>query len=134
MHPLVPYLLGTQRDINRLINRGMDFIIKPLNVFNDLYQYVSVCSNIEEKRFYAEKFVNLLLSDDVQNSLTEIGMLSPFMKLKYDNKLSELQNEGKYLTISPFTSKSGVDEIKTHTEEYLKGDKEALIKIKNIII
>lgn len=66
------YLLGTQRDICRFSSRGVNVSIQPLLRYNDLYQYISVLS--AEKREDCEAFLSVLLSDEVQDSLSSIGM------------------------------------------------------------
>ena len=66
------YLLGTQRDVCRFSSRGVTVYSKLLPSYCDLYQYVSILS-----REYADaclEFVALLLSEDVQATLSEIGM------------------------------------------------------------
>ena len=63
------YMIGTQRDLDRLSKRDMEVEIKPLTLFNDLYQYVSICSSSNDKIEYANTFINLLLSDKWQNKL-----------------------------------------------------------------
>ena len=66
------YLLGTQRDVCRFSSRGVTVYSKLLPAYCDLYQYVSILS-----REYADaclEFVALLLSEDVQATLSEIGM------------------------------------------------------------
>ena len=68
------YLLGTQRDVNRFSARGKEVYRKELTGYCDLYQYVSVLS--AEKRVDCMKFVGALLSEEVQNRLSDIGMLS----------------------------------------------------------
>jgi hypothetical protein len=74
----VKWFLGTQRDVNRLETRGMSVKVTPLERFNDLYQYVSITSSDQIKRYYAEQFINYLVSEQVQKKLNEIGMLSCF--------------------------------------------------------
>ncbi len=128
-------LLGTQRDVFRLINRGVDFEIKPLSEFSDLYQYVSITSNNQLKRFYAEKFVNFLISQEVQNKLTEIGLFSPYFSCKYDNdKLNAMEKVKIKSTISAFTDKGKIKDINDMSFLAVKGDENSILKIKNIIV
>lgn len=68
------YLLGTQRDECRFAARGANVYSKPLSDYCDLYQYISVLSS--EKREDCEQFLKTLLSDEVQDTLSEIGMYS----------------------------------------------------------
>lgn len=71
-------LIGTQRDLFRLENKGLDLEVKPLGVFNDLYQYYSILSSDDEKAAAALGFSKYLLSEKVQKRLNKIGMLSAF--------------------------------------------------------
>lgn len=66
------YLLGTQRDECRFAARGVTVYQKQLSAYCDLFQYISVLS--AEKRSECEHFVDTLLSEPVQKSLSEIGM------------------------------------------------------------
>lgn len=66
------FLLGTQRDVCRFASRGVTVYSRILPNYCDLYQYVSILS--AEKEEACRQFVGLLLSDDVQNNLNEIGM------------------------------------------------------------
>lgn len=66
------YLLGTQRDKCRFQSRGVTVYERPLTEFCDLYQYISVLSS--EKREDCMALVHMLLSDEVQNTLENIGM------------------------------------------------------------
>ncbi len=67
------YLLGTQRDVCRFRTRGVEAQSTPLTEYNDLYQYISVLS--AEKREDCLALLDELLSESVQSSLAEIGML-----------------------------------------------------------
>ena len=52
------YLLGTQRDIYRFISRKVEYSVKPLTGFNDLYQNISVLTNDKERCAAAEIFLS----------------------------------------------------------------------------
>ncbi len=80
------YLVGTHRDINRIIARGEDCYITPLDGFSDLIQYVSVTTSDKEKSFYAQKFANYLANEG-QTKLTNIGMFSPYKNGIYSDGL-----------------------------------------------
>lgn len=127
-------LLGTQRDINRLNRRGMEYQATPLKEYNDLYQYISVMSQSYEKKYYSDKFVEFLLSENSQNKLTQIGMMSLTQKGLYDGSLGELEKIEQNYTISAFSSKQLLSEVKEQSYLALKGQKEAQIKLKNVII
>ena len=71
------YLIGTQRDINRIIARGEDFLITPLDGFSDLIQYLAITTTDAKKNFYAQKFATFL-AENCSSYLTTIGMYSPY--------------------------------------------------------
>lgn len=129
------FFLGTQRDVIRLTNRGFEFIASPLSCYNDLYQYVSVVTKDESKAHYAKNFVEYLLSDKVQNSLGEIGMLSPYIKAeqKYE-QLTKMQEEKIKSSISAFISKEELLALQNFAVDGINGNIDALNKIKNIAI
>lgn len=82
------YLLGTQRDIFRLKTRNVNFKIKPITEFNDLYQNISItnkCGN----RNYAREFIKFLLSK--QSNISKIGLFSEGINL-YDDELKDCEN------------------------------------------
>jgi len=70
------YLLGTQRDAQRFLSRGVSVEATPLNDFTDLCQYIAVMK--EENREICERFISYLQGEEVQGRLSEIGMLSPY--------------------------------------------------------
>ena len=66
------YLLGTQRDSNRFNSRGVTVYSRELSAYCDLYQYVCILS--EDMKKECRLFLDVLFSDDIQSSLTDIGM------------------------------------------------------------
>ncbi len=131
----VKYFLATQRDVSRLINRGMEFSAQPLNRYNDLYQYISVTSEKPQKRFYAEQFVNYLISDKVQKTLSSIGMYSPYIDVEYDDARHQLmQSARSNFTVSAFSSPIILKEMQRLSQLAITGDKEAINKIKNMCV
>ncbi len=130
-----PYFLATQRDIHRLNNRGMDYKAEPLYAFCDLYQYASVTATDQTKNYYANDFVNYILSESVQKNLSNIGMFSCFYQVDYtDNALSSMQKGKNFSTISAFTQKKKLLELQELSLLSAKGEIGALNKIKNILI
>lgn len=128
------FLLGTQRDIERLGRRGMEVLIKPITSFNDLYQYVSVCSKDQNEIEYAESFVKLLLSEEIQLKLSEIKMASEFYKIDYSFPFSELQKEGERSAISSFVEKGEIIELQNDLRQ-IKGESDTLnFKINKVLI
>lgn len=101
------YLLGTQRDECRFAARDATIYSKPLSDYCDLYQYISVLSS--EKREDCEHLLKTLLSDEVQENLSEIGM--------YPTKGAE---GGR--TVSVFSSDEALEQLGNlaRTEENVK--------------
>lgn len=94
-------LLGTQRDIYRLSNKGMDFEYEVLNGFSDLFQNMFITCAEKEKFEFCESFLSYMLSDETQERLTEIGMLSVTKNNLYNGTLMEKLEK---ITIENFTS------------------------------
>lgn len=130
-----PYFLATQRDLVRLNNRGMEYISKPLTAYNDLYQYICITSVDNNKRFYAQAFVQHLLSEKIQKTLTDISMFSPYYQLSYENDYyNQMQTQGVFNTISAFTPALKLKEMQGDSALAVAGDKEAINKIKNMLV
>ena len=129
-----PFMLGTQRDVVRLNTRGISAEIIALSEYNDLYQYLSVVSEDEMKREYAQKFVKFILSESVQEKLNKISMLSVFYKVNLDSGLDKLQVDGKYLTISAFTAKEKIKEIEEESYLLAKGQEDRLLNLKKLLV
>lgn len=131
----VPYFLGTQRDVNRLLNRGAEMVCKPLSAYNDLYQYVSITATEQIKRFYAEKFIEYLVSDTVQKDLRRIGMLSAFAAVECDNEyLAEMQSVKNLYTVSAFSSSVDLKNLQELSLSALQGNDASENKIKNMLV
>jgi len=130
-----PYFLGTQRDINRLENRGVEVDAKPLEKFNDLYQYMSITSTDQLKRYCAEKFLEHLISDEEQKQLNRIGMLSPYTFVEYQNAhLSAMQKCDGFATFSAFTPAKILEDFKNNYNLILGDNEEYKNKIKNMLV
>ena len=128
------YLLGTQRDINRLILRGMDFTVRPLDGYNDLFQYISVVSTDSEKSVYAQKFATFLTSDGVQRKLNKIGMFSCYLDVEYDSpEMALMQKTSVKTALSAFSSKELIQDLQNAASLAAKGDGDELLKIKKLI-
>ena len=82
------FLLGTQRDIQRLKTRGLNFYVQAVEQFNDLYQYIAVLSGEHDKAELAEKFIDHMLSQS--GRLTGIAMLHDEQNL-YDDEMHALE-------------------------------------------
>ena len=128
------YLLGTQRDINRLMTRGTDFVSTPLNGYNDLYQYIAVTSGDAVKAEYAQKFVKFLLSDDIQRNLHKIGMYGCYCNVEYDSPdMAAMQAAKSEYCISAFSSKELIKDLQEKTLRAAAGNDGELSEIKKLI-
>lgn len=124
-------LLGTQRDIWRLQKRGVSFFAKPLEKFCDLIQYVAVTTCEESKFSVCHDFCKYLLSNGVQNKITEIGMF-PMKNNPYADGLGQYQLKNTEYTVSPFTSAQFIKELnKEFTAQKITND--SLLRFKNVL-
>lgn len=131
----IKYFLGTQRDVVRLKNRGFSFESTPIKKFNDLYQYIGLLTKNAEKQIYATKFIEYLISDEVQGQLNNLCMFSPYIKTDYeDSHLKAMQNVNAQKSISAYMHKEALKEMQEVSKLALNGDKNAINKIKNILI
>ena len=129
------YLLGTQKDILRLSNRGFEYIATPITEYNDMYQLFAITSNNNEKAYYCQQFLNQLLSFETQSKLKEIGMMSPYYETSQDNEfLKEMQKQKEKYTLSAFTSKAEIESLNELSLKAIKGDEESKNKIKNLLL
>ncbi len=130
------YLLGTQRDIFRLLNRGKDFTAKLLRGFSDLNQFISITTLDQQKRYYAQQFIDHLTSSETQQKLNKIGMFSVSDNVQTDNQYLQQMNGAKIEKgLSAFITKENIEEINRLGADYLKvGKEEELIKIKNLLV
>ncbi|MBE7081758.1 MAG: hypothetical protein E7372_04290 [Clostridiales bacterium] len=129
------FMLGTQRDVVRLTNRGGNFSAIPLTNFNDLYQYVSLTASDTNKSIIAKRFIDYLLSDKVQERLNKINMLSPYKNVSFDiENLNLMQNSRGFSTISAFNTKEVLSEMHSMSMLAIKGDKNAIKYVKNLLI
>ena len=128
-------MIGTQRDVSRLTRRGVEFSVTPLKEYNDLYQYVAVTATDPVKNYYAQEFVEYLLSDSVQKKLNEIYMFSPYVPVEYDiEHYDDLQSIAFSSTVSAFISPEELIRMQELSIDALNGNKAALNKIKNMLV
>lgn len=127
-------LLGTQRDIHRLISRAMDFTTEPLDGYGDLYQYISVMASDAVKAEYARKFADYLISREVQRQLYTIGMFSCYTSVEYDSPdLSAMQKAPIKTALSAFTSKEIMETVRGYGLSAATGDGGSLSEIKKLV-
>ena len=100
-------LIGTQRDIERLLSRNEEFTAQPIKGYSDIYQYLSITTQKMENEYYARKFVSYLTSQKVQEKVVNLKMLSVNKTGLYpDNEyLSALEKTDIYYTFSPFSDR-----------------------------
>lgn len=128
------WLLGTQRDLERLSRRGMEVLVKPILEYNDLYQYVSILSKGEKNIEYAEKFINLLLSEKYQKKLTDIKMMSAFYEIGYSSPILESEKKINFLTVPIYVEKQKIKEIQKELEFNIKPNESTNLKINKVLI
>lgn len=104
------YLLGTQRDIFRLITREVQFTVKPVSSFNDLYQNISVTASDKKRADLSKKFISQLITGT--DSLANIGLMKNGCNL-YDGEMHKLEGVNyEYKLTSPLSELSA-KQIKT---------------------
>ena len=103
------FLLGTQRDVQRLITRGENFFVKPLAEFNDLYQYIAVLSKDAKKLATAEEYISYVISQS--EKLSSIGMFGEGLSL-YDGAMHELESAECEYGLPAVVSGGAVEKIK----------------------
>lgn len=129
------YLVGTQRDVNRVLSRGAQAEVVPLSEFNDLYQYISVTAKSSEKKYYACAYVDYILSQEVQRQLNKIGMLSAYYAPEHEaEELRLMQNAENACGLSVFTARAVYDEFYSSAVKAAAGDEAAFKFLKNIVI
>ena len=114
------YLLGTQRDIYRLKTRGVNFKVKPIIEFNDLYQNISVTTTDTKKVEFAQKFIKYLLNN--QKTITKLGLMgndkyyddemSQMESLNYENKLISPVSESTHIELINAIGNSDINLLK----------------------
>ncbi len=105
-------MIGTQRDVIRLINNEQAFTLTPILEYSDLYQYLSLTAKGDSEKVYAREFISYLLSDKAQDKLTSLNMFSVNKTGLYtgDEHFSKSEVKPKY-TFSPYALKSEYDSV-----------------------
>ena len=106
------------KSIGKLLAKelGVSFYSRALTEFNDLYQYFAVLS--AEKRRDCEALLDVLLSEEVQGALSEIGMFP-------------VAGEEAKRTVSVFTDGEALEKLKDTTADR-DGGKNLVKILKNI--
>lgn len=100
------YLLGTQRDIFRLKTRQVQFKVKPITEFNDLYQNISVISSGERGKCVND-FIDFVIGQS--DNVSKIGLFAD--GVKYDDEMRAMQNLSYANKITSPISKSAYDNL-----------------------
>lgn len=116
------YMIGTQRDFFRFQTRGVSVYAKPLDAYNDLYQYISILNGNEEVYDICLDFITFLTSENMQKKLKNIGMSSE----KYyiyggEQILSDTERIKPSYILSAFTGRSSLNKINETASEILVG-------------
>ena len=95
------YLLGTQRDIFKLKTRGVQFSVKPLTEFNDLYQNISITTSEPAKKAIARNFIDYLLFES--DEIVKLGLMYQGKTL-YEDEMRAMEGlEYQNKIISPLS-------------------------------
>lgn len=116
-------LLGTQRDLRRLEQRGEIFFALPLEAFSDIVQYVSVTTTKDERYKYCEKIVEYLISESVQGKLNAIGMMRADGKFNDGTDFYGYDFSKNVYTVSPFLKSDVIFELQEHIKSLPINDK-----------
>lgn len=130
------YMLGTQRDVARLNTRGVQFTVKPLYEFSDLYQYIAVLSSETAKYNDCLDYISLLMSYNVQKQLCNIGLMSVSHCI-YDESNSALcmyEKQAAKIGINAFCGEVQYVEMRELAAKALCGNGEAVKKLKNYLV
>lgn len=118
------YLLGTQRDYFRLKSREETFFFKPVEVYSDLFQYISVLTDDESILPTCRAYLEKLLSEETQKKLSTIGMFGGATEYE-ESALSSLTGMKVRYTLPYYVSPENVRELKELAE---KNDDENFLK------
>ncbi len=127
-------LIATQRSVMRLKVGGYEFNAKPFEEFNDLFQYISILKGDGEVLGYINLFIDYLLSEDIQKTLSQISMLSVIDLNIYNDNVyySELEKVNNVYTISPFLQSESLKKVKNDSKNAFIA-KENEVKIANYL-
>lgn len=128
-------LLGTQRDVVRISYTKLDYEAYALKNYNDLFQYVGVCSDDKEKIKTSNDFIDYLLSEKVQQKLVNLKLFSEITEINFsDEVLNEMQKLTDFLTLPVFIDKGKINEIKQTLYYDTMKFKDEYLKIKKLYV
>lgn len=109
-------LIGTQRDVIRLERKGVAFTAKPLGIYSDLFQYLAICTENEERFRLCEDFLLYVLTEKVQSGISSIGMFPVTGENPYRESALSLFDLSEVLyTASPFLSEDNAAKYRDPT-------------------
>ena len=104
-------MLGTQRDIRRFTVKNFAYTATPLEKYNDLYQYVAITTDDEDKLPTAKAFAEYLLSEKTAKKISSLYMIPRYFSLT-DAPLQSYDASKNEKTISPFISLLNLETLK----------------------
>ena len=104
-------MIGTQRDIRRFTVKNFAYIATPLEKYNDLYQYVAITTDDENKLPTAKAFAEYLLSEKTAKKISSLYMIPRYFSLT-DAPLQSYDASKNEKTISPFISLLNLETLK----------------------
>lgn len=104
-------MLGTQRDIRRFTVKNFAYTATPLEKYNDLYQYVAITTDDEDKLPTAKAFAEYLLSEKTAKKISSLYMIPRYFSLT-DSPLQSYDASKNEKTISPFISLLNLEILK----------------------
>lgn len=135
-------LLGTQRDLYRILNRidkgnMSSRSFEYVSGFSDLVQYLGICTTDVIKQDIALEFITMLLSDKVQSSISDYNMFSTTNVKLYSS--GEFANMEKALsknlkTLNVFLTKEKLNEIKQLSLNCLNGVSNSFTELKKYLV
>lgn len=130
------YMLGTQRDVYRFITRGFSVSVKPVESYCDLWQYICVCAGEAQKYEACLRFMESLLSETVQKSLSSVGMLSPYCSVYGEENaaMRALESISPAKTLFAFADAGAREAFASLAEGVLKGDENGAKKLENYLV
>ena len=111
-------MIGTQRDIRRFTVKNFAYTATPLEKYNDLYQYVAITTDDEDKLPTAKAFAEYLLSEKTAKKISSLYMIPRYFSLT-DSPLQSYDASKNEKTISPFISLLNLETLKEDLTESL---------------
>ncbi len=129
------YMIGTQRDVYRLITKNFEFKTKPMQGYSDLWQFISICAE-GEMQVAAKAYVQFLLSENIQRRLPEIGMMSELYSV-YNEEVEPMFEAQKIYPkqkLSVFLSSKVRENFYLEAKQALEGNENSAKKIKKYLV